>query len=99
MQSDGDLPPRLPALIRRPGTIELEGKGVEPQQLASEYDYRGWGVPLWPVGRSLKALLREGHVKLRLKLAFHAADGREAVRFPTVDLRLPVSLESRHPVR
>jgi Ca2+-binding RTX toxin-like protein len=99
VQSDGDLPPRLHSLIRRPGTIELEGKDVQPKQLVSENDYRSWGVPLWPVGRSLKALLREGHVKLRLKLVFHAADGREAVRIRTVDLWLPVGLNSRHPVR
>lgn len=99
VQSDGDLSARLDSLIRRPGTIELEGKGVQPKQLVSEYDYRSWDVPLWPVGRSLRALLRDGHVKLRLKLAFHAAGGREAVRIRTVDLWLPVDLESRRRVR
>lgn len=98
VQSDGYLLPRLRSVIRRAGTVELEGKGVQPKQLVSENDYAGWGVPLWPVGRSLKVLIRDGHVKLRLKLSFHAVDGREIVRFRTVDLWLPVDLHSRHPV-
>ena len=97
VQSDG-YSPRLRSVIRRAGTVELEGKGVQPERFVSENDYAGWGVPLWPVGRSLKTLIRDGHVKLRLKLSFHAVDGREVVRFRTVDLWLPVDLHSRHPV-
>jgi hypothetical protein len=98
IQTGGYASPRLRTVIRRAGTVELEGKGVQPKQLASENDYAAWGIPLWPVGRSLKTLIRDGHVKLRLKLSFHAVDGREVVRFRTVNLWLPVDLHSRHPV-
>jgi hypothetical protein len=85
VQSDGDLPTRLRSVIRGAGTVKLEGKGVQPKQLFSD-DYAAWGVPLRPVGRSLEILIRDGHVKLRLKLSFHAVEGREVVRFRTVDL-------------
>jgi RTX calcium-binding nonapeptide repeat (4 copies) len=98
IQSNGYTPTRLRAMIRRAGTAELEGKDVQPRRFVNKYDYARWGVPLQPVGRSLKALIRDGHVKLRLKLSFHAVDGRVVVRFRTVDLRLPVKLHSHHPV-
>jgi hypothetical protein len=98
VQSNGYLPPRLRTVIRRAGTVELEGKGVQPKQFVSENDYAAWGVPLWPDGRSLEVLIRDGHVKLRLKLSFHPADGSQVVRFRTVNLWLPVDLDSRHPV-
>ncbi len=68
-----------------------------PKQLFNRNDYEAWGIPLWPVGRSLKVLFRDGHVELRLRITFHAADGREVVRFRKVDLWLPVGLNSRRP--
>lgn len=97
-QSDGYSPPLLHVVIRRPGTVKLEGKGVQPKQLVNERSHGGWGAPLWPTGQSLKVLLRDGHVRLRLKFSFNAVDGREIVRFRTVDLWLPVDLDWREPI-
>ncbi len=98
VQSNGYQSPRLRTVIRRAGTVELEGKGVQPRQLSSENDYAAWGIPLWPVGRSREVLNRDGHVRLRLKLNFHAVGGLRVVRFRTVDLWLSVDLHSSHPV-
>lgn len=97
-QSHRHRPAQLRSVIRSAGTVELDGIGVQPKRFVSENDYAGWAIPLWPVGRSLETLIHTGHVRLRLKLRFHAVDGREIAHLRTVKLRLPVDLQSRHPV-
>lgn len=93
--SDGYLPPRLRAVIRRPGTLELKGKGLRARQLVSGWDHTTWGIPLSPLGPARQVLSRDGHVKLRLELAFYAAEGRAIVRHRTVVLWLPVGVSGR----
>jgi Ca2+-binding RTX toxin-like protein len=87
----------LHILVRGGGIVELAGKGLRPVQTGSA-GYTGWKAPLLPRGRALHVLRRDGHVKLRPKISLRALDGREFVRFHTVELWLPVGLSSRHPV-
>lgn len=93
-QADRYFPPRLKFTLRRAGTLRLEGRGVETKELVVADDYKSSNLVLRPVGRSRGSLIRNGRVRLRLRIAFHAVDGREVVEFRTVDLWTPVGLDS-----
>ncbi len=93
-QADFYYPTRLKFTIRRAGTLRLAGRGVEPKRLVVRGDYRTSNLVLRPVGRSRGSLIRNGRVRLRLRVSFRAVDGREAIRFRPVDILTPVGLDS-----
>jgi hypothetical protein len=76
--------PRVKFAIRRPGTVRLEGKGLMPVTRTYRRAYGGLAFDLRLVGSARQALLRDGHVRVRIRLSHRAADGREVVRFQTV---------------
>lgn len=95
-QVPGDPRPSLHIVVRGGGIIKLAGKGLEPKQLGSA-DFAGWKAPLLAQGGALRVLRRDGHVELRARISLRTLDGREFVRFRTVDIWLPVGLSFRDP--
>ncbi|HEX7278377.1 MAG TPA: calcium-binding protein [Solirubrobacterales bacterium] len=99
--ADGDryFPPRIKFSLRRPGTARLEGRGLEPRTHTFRRDYGAFTFALRPVGRARQTLLRDGHVKLGLRISFRAVDGREVARVFAIDLWQSGELERREPAR
>jgi Ca2+-binding RTX toxin-like protein len=92
-QADVYFPARLKFTLRRPGTLRLSGRGVEPRRRVVRGDYMTSNLVLRPVDWS-RGRLGNGRARFRLRISFRAVDGREVIRFRTVDLWTPVDLGS-----
>jgi Ca2+-binding RTX toxin-like protein len=91
------FPPRIKFSIRRPGTVRLQGKGLIPKTRSFRRSYGAWALGLRPDERARRALLRDGHVELRLRISFRAIDGREIVRIYSIDLWQRGEVEGHQP--
>lgn len=92
-QADLYRPARLKVTIRRPGTLRLAARGVEPQERVVKGDFLTSNLVLRPVDWS-RGPRRDGRVRFRLRISFHPNDGREVVMFRSVELWAPVDLDS-----
>ncbi|HST68059.1 MAG TPA: calcium-binding protein [Solirubrobacterales bacterium] len=81
-------PPYVKFTIRRAGRARLGGEGLVPKGRAFGDDYGASTFYLRPVGQARQSLLRDGRVRLRLRLSYRAVDGREVVLFKAFELRV-----------
>jgi RTX calcium-binding nonapeptide repeat (4 copies) len=96
---DGDrnFAPRIKFTIRSSGTARLRGKGLVPVTHTFRRNYGAFTFNLQPAGWARRSLLRDGHVRLRLRFSYRAADGRKVVWLRTIELRQGDELEVREP--
>ncbi|HEY6729432.1 MAG TPA: calcium-binding protein [Solirubrobacterales bacterium] len=97
--ADGDryLPPRIKISIRRPGTLELVGKGLVPKRRSIRRSFGALTVGLRPNQRARRSLLRDGHAELRARISYRAVNGREVTRIYSIDLWQGGEVEGREP--
>jgi RTX calcium-binding nonapeptide repeat (4 copies) len=81
--------------VRQAGVIRLSGEQIRPRRTRWENAGIG-GFVIEPVGTAAAEKKRSGHVRVEVKIAFHADDGRAVVRELSLTLWNAAALSRRH---